>query len=384
MRISCAAAAFLVLLSFPASHSAQQQGSIVSAGELYRSASPSVVLIETYGFDGKVSGSGSGFIVSPDGAILTNYHVIAHTKRASVRLANEDAYDDVSVLDLDKRKDIALVKIKAVALPTLRLGHSNAVQIGDKLYALGSPLGGFFQNSLSEGILSGIRQADGYKFFQLSTPVSHGSSGSPVFDARGDVIGIIEASIEEGQNINLAIPIDYAVGMLSSRSPHPLESIYEPEESKSGESTGADSSAQPAKTVARTPDALRSSPFDYLAGKIGVWTKHDADMEFGDSYSRRDALTGASVTGDIFRYDSPTTTLESVELYFNRESGRLFAAYLYPRNVVSWESVREALGRHYTKKKGLNGTMFYIYQIQQRARAVLVDSQGNVTNFGIW
>lgn len=74
-------------------------------------------LIETYGEDGKVSGSGSGFLVSADGQILTNFHVIAHSKRATVTLTNQDAYDSVGVLDVDKRKDIALLKIKAVNLP---------------------------------------------------------------------------------------------------------------------------------------------------------------------------------------------------------------------------------------------------------------------------
>jgi len=108
-----------------------------AAGEIYRLSGPSVVLIEMYGDDGKVSGSGSGFLVSSDGRILTNFHVIVHTKRATVKLANGDAYDSVTVLDVDKRKDIALLKIKAVNLPYLRLGHSFSAEVGDKLYTLG-------------------------------------------------------------------------------------------------------------------------------------------------------------------------------------------------------------------------------------------------------
>jgi S1-C subfamily serine protease len=99
------------------------RGQEKTPGDIYKTAGPSVVLIETYGEDGKVSGSGSGFLVSADGRILTNFHVIAHTKRATVRLANEDAYDTVRVLNVDKRKDIALLKIDAVSLPWLKLGH---------------------------------------------------------------------------------------------------------------------------------------------------------------------------------------------------------------------------------------------------------------------
>ena len=127
-----------------------------TAGDIYKIAGPSVVLIETYGDDGKVSGSGSGFLVSAEGRILTNFHVIEHTKRATVRLANEDAYDAVHVLAVDKRKDIALLLIDAADLSYLRLGRSESAQIGAKLYTLGTPLG-FLQNTLSEGLLSGVR-----------------------------------------------------------------------------------------------------------------------------------------------------------------------------------------------------------------------------------
>jgi S1-C subfamily serine protease len=96
---------FLPLLFWPLALLAQQPRPTVSAGDLYKTASPSVVLIETYGEDGKVAAKGSGFIIAADGVILTNYHVVAHTKRATVRLANDDAYDYVGVLDVDKRKD---------------------------------------------------------------------------------------------------------------------------------------------------------------------------------------------------------------------------------------------------------------------------------------
>lgn len=357
----------------------QQAHSTVSGGDLYKAASPSVVLIEVHGEDGKVSGSGSGFIVSADGAILTNYHVIAHTKQATVRLANDDAYDEVSVLDIDKRKDIALIKIKAVNLPFLKIGRSDAVQVGDTLYALGTPLG-LLQNTLSEGILSGIRQADGYKLFQLSTPISHGSSGSPVFDSHGQVVGIIESTIEEGQNLNFAIPIDYAAGMLTSNTPRSLESIYEPEP--------ADESTTPPKaqpTIAAEPSqALKSDALDYLAQKIGIWTKEDAEKEFGQSYMRRDALNKLTVIGDIYKYKSPTATFSAVELYFSRDSQKLVAAYFYPQGVVSWLTVRGRMGRHYTKHKAPNGTDMYVYQILQRQTGIYVDSQGNVINIGVW
>jgi len=83
--------------------------STLDPGTLYKQASPAVVLIEALGSDGKVASTGSGLLVSADGKLLTNYHVIAHTKQATVRLANGDAYDLVEVIAVDKRKDIAFL-----------------------------------------------------------------------------------------------------------------------------------------------------------------------------------------------------------------------------------------------------------------------------------
>jgi len=352
--------------------------------QLYKQASPSVVVIETYGDDGKVNGTGSGFIVRADGAILTNYHVIAHTKRATVRLANGDAYDDVTVLDFDKRKDIALIKIKAVGLPALRLGRSADVQVGDTLYALGNPLGEELTNTLSAGLLSGIRQGDGYHLFQLSTPISQGSSGSPVFNAEGDVVGIIQSSIEEGQNLNFAVPIDYAAGMLDSKDSRSLESTYEPVPAAEG-TPGANqpTAAGPAPIPS---DNLKADAIDYLGGKIGLWTKEDAEKELGQPFSRRDGLTGTVVTSDIYKYKSPLPNFGAIELNFDRTTKLLIAPYFYYANPVTWEAVKAKLGGDYKKVKFANGVSarLYSYPAQVHRLYVFVNSDGYVINLGVW
>jgi len=378
----------LVSLRLIAAPRAQSQ---LSASQLYKSASPSVVLIETYGDDGKVSATGSGFLVDASGEILTNYHVIAHTKRATVRLANDDAYDSVAVLDLDKRKDIALIKIKAIGLPFLKLGRSGSVQIGDKLYAVGNPLG-IFQNTLSEGLLSGIRQMDGYKLFQLSTPISHGSSGSPVFDSVGEVVGIIESTVDEGQNINFAVPIDYAIGMLDSKQPRSLESIYEPEENETPAAPAVAPTpppAPPARAIeaiypASPSEALKRDIFTYIGTKIGIWTKEDAEVELGVPTDRRDMVFNNTVTGDIFKFKCPASNFATVELSLNRESKRLTAAYFYYASPVGWSTIEKTLGKKYKKQTLPNGRPGYLYQFQNRQVFVIVDSANNVVNIGIW
>jgi hypothetical protein len=191
-----------------------------SAATIYQTAAPSVVSITVE------SGYGSGFIVSADGKIVTNFHVISRTKTATVRLAEGDAYDDVQVLDVDKRKDIAVIKIKAVDLPFLRLGTSANIEVGAIVYSMGNPKG--YQNTLSQGLISGVRERSGFDVFQFTAPISGGSSGGPLLNVRGEVIGITSASAE-GQNLNFAVPIDYVRGMLAHPSdPRTLASVYDP------------------------------------------------------------------------------------------------------------------------------------------------------------
>lgn len=310
----------VVLLIFPVSILLRAQSPETSpvelaAGDIFRMASPSVVLIEDIGEDGNPTGRGSGFLVTSDGRILTAFHVIAHTKHARVTLANHDVYDPVWVLDVDRDRDIAFLKIKAVNLPYLKLGHSASVQVGSKLYALGTPLG--LENTLSEGLLSGIRQLD-YKLFQLSAPISPGSSGGPVLTAQGEVIGIVEGLIPAGQNLNFAIPIDYATVLLDSRELRPLAYFYTPEPTQPPP-------PQPKQEEPPvTPTAsIEHDPISYVSSKIGLWTKEDAEVELGKPFARRDGVTGGVVCCDIFRYYSPAPNFSSVELSIHRGNSDL-------------------------------------------------------------
>ncbi len=261
--------------------------------------------------------------------------------------------------------------------------------MGDKLYTLGNPLG-VFQNTLSDGILSGVRQMDGYKLFQLSAPISHGSSGSPVFNSSGEVIAIVEATISEGQNLNFAIPIDYAAGMLSSTQTHPLESVYEPEEPKTvAESKSSSPEAKNAPGIQPTSapnpsQAMKADPLTYISTKIGIWTKQDAELELGPPLDRRDGVFNNAVTGDIYKYSIPYSGMGTIELNIYRSTQKVGAAYFYYRTVVSWEQVKKTLGKNYKKQKLPNGRPAYIYQFSSRQVSVIVDSANNVFNVGVW
>jgi hypothetical protein len=357
---------------------------VTTAADLYKQASPSVVLIEIYNSKGEVSAKGSGFLVSAEGAILTNYHVVAHTKQATVRLANDDAYDTVEVLEIDKRKDIALIKIKGFGLPFLKLGRSGDVEVGETVYSLSNPLG-VFQNTLSQGIVSGIRPGDGYKYFQISAPISHGSSGAPIFNAKGEVIGIAVATIEEGQNLNFAVPIDYARGMvLAMGSPKSLAAIYEPEPEKPTESATTVSAppASPVVSKVAISEEMKKSSYWYVESKLFIWTKKDADSELGEPVRDRHSFDqNKNIIGEIYAYNDPTKLLREIELNIDSKTQKVIAVYGYPWDFT-WTQCKALWGEKVTTTKNPDGSRFHNYK--DRNLHVLVNKNEKVISFGSW
>ncbi len=190
-----------------------QTSTKLEASSIYEKAAPSVVFITCIDPEGNVS-SGSGVILRADGIIATNFHVISDAVAAKVQLSNSDIYDDVSVLDIDERKDIAILKIKAVNLPVLSVADSDSIKIGASVYAIGSPRG--LTGSLSSGIVSSLRPASelsseltGFRIIQFTAPISPGSSGGALLDETGKLLGLVFAYRPGGQNLNAAIPVNY-------------------------------------------------------------------------------------------------------------------------------------------------------------------------------
>lgn len=187
--------------------------------ELSSLATRAVVLVEVEA--GSRSRQGSGFIVDQEGIILTNHHVIRDATNATVRLSSGDIYDHVSVLAVDERRDLAVLKIAGFGLPTLQLGNSDSVRIGTDVIAIGSPLG--LENTVSTGIVSGRRtEPRGFQLLQISAPASTGSSGGPVLLRDGRVVGIAASQFRNGQNLNFAVPINYARGLLAGLDGEPI------------------------------------------------------------------------------------------------------------------------------------------------------------------
>lgn len=189
-----------------------------------------VVLIATVS-NGTEAGLGSGFIVKDDGVVVTNYHVIEGAYPALVKLKNGDIYEDISVIGYNERKDIAVIKIKGFDLPIVKLGNSNKVRVGEEVVVIGNPHG--LENTIADGLLSQVRDAElGYKLHQISAPISAGSSGSPVFNLRGEVIGIATLSDTLGQNINFSVPINYVRAMINGPVKYSLKEFSGVEKEK--------------------------------------------------------------------------------------------------------------------------------------------------------
>lgn len=161
-----------------------------------------------------VRGEGSGFIVDPNGIILTNAHVVSDAKVVTVKLTDRREFS-AKVLGTDPKTDIAVLKIDAKNLPVVPLGSARDLQVGEWVLAIGSPFG--FENSVTVGVVSAKRRSlpdDGYvPFIQTDVALNPGNSGGPLFDSRGQVVGInsqIFSRTGGYQGLSFAIPIEVA------------------------------------------------------------------------------------------------------------------------------------------------------------------------------
>jgi len=182
-----------------------------------KAANGAIVTI-TMANNDKPIAQGTGFLVSADGVIVTNYHVIETGNVAVVKFPDGTAFPVDGVLAGDKVRDLAIIKIHGKTFRTLTLGNSDRVQVGEEVVAIGNPLS--LESTVSNGIISGVRtpREQGGKFLQTTAPITNGSSGGPLFNMIGEVIGITTQGYEGAGNLNSAIPINEAKLLLLNQS----------------------------------------------------------------------------------------------------------------------------------------------------------------------
>ena len=192
---------------------------ILSAEDIAEKALAATVYLEMKDRNGKTLGFGSGFFIKPN-LIATNYHVIEGAAKGTAKLVGKyTTYNIEGVTATDRTNDLALLKVTAYGVKTLPLGDS--VRIGETVYVAGNPKG--LEGTFSDGIISSLRDKDTKGRLQMTAPISPGSSGGPVLNYKGEVIGISFMTIEGGQNLNFAIPSKYLKALLTrSRTAKPL------------------------------------------------------------------------------------------------------------------------------------------------------------------
>jgi len=168
----------------------------------------SVVSIVMSDKDGHPIAQGSGFVINKDGQVVTNYHVIKSGTSAVIKFPDGAFFAVDGVLASDKNRDVAIIKAHGNDFRMLTLGDSDRVQIGEDVVAIGSPLS--LESTVSNGIVSGIRTVEeaGGELLQITAPISPGSSGGPLFNMIGQVVGITTSRLRDGENLNFAIPIN--------------------------------------------------------------------------------------------------------------------------------------------------------------------------------
>lgn len=251
-----AAKLLLVVTAVPAMAVGQSAAPRKGIPAIAKAANGSIVSIVMSDREGKPISQGSGFFVSKEGLIVTNYHVIAEGSYAVAKLPDGTLYPVDGVLTYDKARDVAVIKAHGQNFRTLTLGNSDRVQVGEQVVAIGNPLS--LEATVSNGIVSGMRavKEEGGKLLQITAPISPGSSGGPLFNMAGGVIGITTMYLNGGENLNFAIPINDAKPLLAADSSK-LQAL--PDETKLDKQDGE--AAPSASATTSAPDLKATIEF---------------------------------------------------------------------------------------------------------------------------
>lgn len=231
-------ASVVALAGAAATPSGGEQPAVLSPREVAERFGPAVVLIEAE-TDGGIK-QGSGFLVAPDGTIVTSLHVLDAAKSVRVSLWDGTKIEDVTVRAFDVVLDLVVLRVDAggrAALPSVDLGETSSIEPGDGILIIGNPLG--LEQTVTEGIVSAWREPKGERtsipsmpfstrVLQISAAISPGSSGAPVFDERGEVIGIATAGVLHGlADLNFAVPVDGLPALLEETGAMDLATLSE-------------------------------------------------------------------------------------------------------------------------------------------------------------
>ena len=260
---------------------------------------------------------GSGFVIG-DGQIATNYHVIEGVASGTVKLVGEVTRHPIeSVLAIDTAKDLAIIQAEGVTASALSLGGSDSVQVGQSIYVAGNPQG--LTGTFSTGIISAIRPEGNNlvlgKIFQMTAPISPGSSGGPVLNSDAEVIGVSVGQTVNGQNLNYAIPVNFLKALIETTTEVP---VYIPDPNLRAAIEKAISKTLGGEITARDMEALtslsaRNSNISDLTGlefATNLTFLHLGGSKIGDTWVNSNSITNISLLAGL-------TKLTKLYLYDN-------------------------------------------------------------------
>lgn len=267
--------------------------------EIAERAFGSTVLLVMEDANGQSLSLGSGFVVRA-GEVVTNLHVVEGAARGYAKLIGQEMkYNIDSVTAVDAERDLVILKVLATGGPVLAIGNSDSVQVGETIYAVGNPHG--LEGTFSQGIVSSVRQIGTDKLLQITAPISPGSSGGPVLNSRGEVIGVSVATFNGGQNLNFAIPSSYLLTLLETpRTETPLEqatAVY------------AQSSIL-TDTGGRSTEGLVGTSFTY--GGLGL-----DGISYSYSLANKMRVPVRNVSGLIVFYDMQDSPIDVQAIVYN-------------------------------------------------------------------
>ena len=173
-------------------------------GEVYEQAAKSTVVVRNIDSSGKAKSMGSGVIL-PDRDVVTNCHVVKGASQLKVRIGDKEYPATLHYSDWDR--DVCSLSVAGISAPAVVVGSSKTLKVGAKVYAIGAPKG--LELTLSDGIVSSLREVEGGQYIQTTAAISPGSSGGGLFDDNGALVGLTTFYLAEGQNLNFAVPVEW-------------------------------------------------------------------------------------------------------------------------------------------------------------------------------
>ncbi len=188
--------------------------------EITEAARPSIVTVTQIGRGGSQEALGTGFVISADGLIATNMHVIGHARRIQVQLSDGTSHDVTAIHATDQTLDLAIIQIDQHDLTPIALGDSDKVKQGQQVVAIGHPQG--LEFSVVEGVVSALRKIEETTMIQIAIPIEQGNSGGPLLDLQGRVQGILTLKSAVTENLGFAHPVNQLKSLIAKPNPVPM------------------------------------------------------------------------------------------------------------------------------------------------------------------